>query len=48
MSNIVHKAWKILDENPSIRREMSRGLINASALARYMIKEKKVLELTYY
>jgi len=42
MSNIVHKVWKILDENPSIRREMSRGLINASALARYMIKEKKI------
>ena len=42
MPNIVHSVWKILDNNPSIRREMSRGLINASALARYLIKEKKI------
>ena len=42
MSNIVHQVWKIIDDNPSIRREMSRGLINSSALARYIIKEKKV------
>lgn len=42
MSNIVHEVWKILDDNPSIRREMNRGLVNTSALARYIIKEKKV------
>lgn len=42
MSNIVHEVWKILDNNPSLKREMNRGLINTSALARYMIKEKKV------
>jgi aspartokinase len=42
MANIVHEVWKILDNNPSIRREMNRGLINTSALARYIIKEKKV------
>jgi len=42
MTNIVHEVWKILDNSPSIRREMGRGLINSSALARYLIKEKKV------
>lgn len=42
MTNIMHEVWKILDISPSIRREMSRGLINHSALARYIIEEKKV------
>ena len=42
MSNITHEVWKILDNSPSIKRDMSRGLINTSALARYIIKEKKV------
>lgn len=42
MTNIVHKVWKILDEDPSIRRVMRQGLINTSALAKYIITEKKV------
>lgn len=42
MTNIVHEVWKILDSSPSIQREMSRGLINSSALARYIIEKKKV------
>jgi len=42
MSNIVQKVWRILDGNPSIRRDLSLGLINTSALARYLIKENKV------
>lgn len=42
MTNIVHEVWKILDNNPSIRKEMNRGLINTSALARYIIDEKKI------
>ena len=42
MTNIVHNVWGILDNNPSIRREMRRGLINISALAKYIISEKKV------
>ena len=42
MSNITHEVWKIIDNNPSIRRDISRGLINTSALARYIIKEKKL------
>jgi len=42
MTNIVHEVWKILDNNPSVRKEMNRGLINISALARYIINEKKL------
>ena len=42
MSNITHEVWKILDNNPSIRRNMNQGLINTSALARYIIKEHKI------
>ncbi|KYK27458.1 hypothetical protein AYK20_02585 [Thermoplasmatales archaeon SG8-52-1] len=42
MTNIMHEVWKILDTSPSIQREMSRGLINHSALARYIIEEKNV------
>ena len=42
MSNIVHEVWKFLDNSPSIRREMNRGLINTSALARYIINIKKM------
>ncbi len=42
MTNITHEIWRILDNDPSIRRELQRGLINTSALARYLIKEKKI------
>jgi aspartokinase len=33
---------KILDQNPAIRVNMSRGLINIRALAKYIIKERKI------
>ena len=42
MTNIVHIVWKMLDSSPSIRRCMSNGLINTTALARYLIEKKKV------
>ena len=42
MTNIVHNVWKMLDSSPSIRRCVSQGLINTTALARYIIEEKKV------
>jgi aspartokinase len=42
MTNITQEVWRILDHDPSIRRELQRGLINTSALARYLIKTKKV------
>ena len=42
MTNIVQTVWKIIDHDPSIKRELSRGLINTSALARYIIKQKRI------
>jgi len=42
MTNITHDVWMILDKDPSIRRELQRGLINTSALARYLIKTKNI------
>ena len=42
MTNITHTVWKLLDNHPSIRRCMSQGLINNTALAKYIIKEKKI------
>jgi len=42
MTNIAHMVWKELDNDTSIRRCMSKGLINTTSLARYLIKNKKV------
>lgn len=42
MTNITHKVWKELDNDTSIRRCISRGLINTTSLARYLIKKKKI------
>ena len=42
MTNIVHNVWKMLDSSPSIRRCMSQGLINTTALARYIIEKKGI------
>jgi len=42
MTNTVQKVWRFLDNNTSIKREMKRGLINTSALARYIINKWKI------
>jgi len=42
MTNIVKKVWKTIDNSPCIQRNMYRGLINSRALAKYIIKEKKI------
>jgi aspartokinase len=42
MTNITHKVWKELENDTSIRRCMSRGLINTTSLAKYLIENKKV------
>jgi aspartokinase len=42
MTNYAKMVWDILDRSPSIRLNMSRGLINHRALARYIIKERNV------
>jgi predicted regulator of amino acid metabolism with ACT domain len=41
MTNITNQVWKTLDNSPCIRRCISKGLINTTALAKYIIKEKK-------
>lgn len=42
MTNITHQVWNIIDNSPCIKRNMSNGLINTTALARFLIKEKKI------
>ena len=42
MTNITHEVLKMLDSNPSIRRCLSQGLINTTALAKYILEEKKL------
>ena len=42
MNSIADQVWKILDTSPCIRRDLTRGLINARALAKYLMKEHKM------
>jgi aspartokinase len=42
MTNITHEVLKILDNNPCIRRCLSQGIINTTALAKYILKEKNM------
>ena len=42
MKNTVGEVWKFLDSNPCIKRDLRRGLINSRALAKYILKEKKM------
>lgn len=42
MTKLVELVWEALDDSPCIRKDMSRGLMNTRALARYIIKERKI------
>jgi len=42
MKSVVEEVWKILDNSPCLRRDLSRGLINARALAKHILKEQKL------
>jgi len=42
MKNTVGEVWKFLGNNPCIRRDLSRGLINSRALAKYILKTQKM------
>jgi len=42
MKNTVGEVWKYLENSPCIRRDLSRGLINARALAKYILKTQKM------
>jgi len=42
MTNIAQHVWKLLDNEPCIRRNMSLGLLNIRSLATYLIKQHKL------
>jgi aspartokinase len=42
MTNINKEVWKFIDNNPSIKRNMSNGLINRRALANFIIKQRNL------
>jgi len=42
MAKNVHEIWKTIDDDPSIRRDLARGLINTTALARHIITDRHI------
>ena len=42
MKNTVGEVWKFLDNSPCIRNDLSQGLINVRALAKHILKQKKM------
>ena len=42
MTNLTQEIWNFLDSEPSIKKELGRDIINVMALARYIIKTKKL------
>ena len=42
MKNTVGEVWKFLDNNPCIKRDLSKGLINSRALAKYIVRTQNM------
>lgn len=42
MKTVTEKIWDILDNSPSIMRDMNRGIINKRALAKYLKSQYKM------
>lgn len=42
MTNSTHEVWNFLDTEPSIKKELGRGIVNTMALAKYIMKSKKL------
>jgi len=42
MESITEEIWRVIDNHPCIRTNLSRGLINNRALAKFLIKEQKI------
>jgi aspartokinase len=42
MKNTVGEVWKFLDNNPCIKRDLRKGLINSRALAKYIVKTQNM------
>lgn len=36
MTSITRRVWRVIDEDPSIRKDLARGIINVSGLAAYL------------
>ena len=42
MANSTHEVWNFLDSEPSIKKELGRGIVNIMALAKHIMKNKKL------
>jgi len=42
MTNLTQEVWNFVDSEPSIKKELGRGIVNIMALARHIIKAKKL------
>lgn len=42
MTSITKQVWRIIDEDPSIRKDLGRGIINVSGLAAHLLERKLV------
>ena len=42
MANLTHEVWNFLDSEPSIKRELKRGIVNSMALAKHIIRAKNM------
>jgi hypothetical protein len=36
MTSITRRVWRLIDEDPSIRKDLARGIVNVSGLAAYL------------
>lgn len=42
MTNLTQEIWNFMDSEPSIKKELGRGIINVMALAKYIMKTKNL------
>jgi aspartokinase len=42
MANLTHEVWIFLDSEPSIKKELGRGIVNVMALAKHILKAKNL------
>jgi len=42
MANLTHEVWNYLDSEPSIKKELGRGIVNTMALAKHIIDAKNL------
>lgn len=42
MANLTQEIWNFLDSEPSIRKELGRGIVNVMALSKHIMQEKNL------